>query len=337
MRFGLSEKQLSFARDTVARCASLEASDGNRDPWATAAYLNSGRWLVPKLFGGDGRNLLDVAVAIEEISKAGRVAAILGGAVLAPLAVLAHGDDSQRKKWLADICNGSARFAVAFEADAGRPLSDEIPVLIDAPGANFILLYRGDGSVSILAANHLVHRLTPSIDDDRVIGSIPCAAQPIAALVAAAHPSESMQRVLNAGRIALAAETLGAAQELCDRAVDYVQGRVQFGRAIGSYQGVKFNCADMVTMLEPCRALVWHAAYAFDAGLEEADLVALHAKAHVGDVAREVARMSVELHGAYGFSQKSGLHRWVRRIGFNRQVLGSPDDCRAMAGELQQL
>jgi len=330
MHFGLSDEQRSFARDAVARFSGAYAADGRPDAQARAAHSASVKWLVPKAFGGEGRSLLDVAAAVEAIAKDGIGSTVLGRAVLAPLALLSLGDEAQRRKWLAEICDGSARFAVAVE-ERGNPQPDPIPVLIDAEDANFVLLWREVGGASILPAAGLSEHLTHSIDMDRRIGAISRSVQPIAELAATAD----LRRVTNAGRIILAAESLGTAQALCDRTLGYVQSRVQFGRAIGSYQGVKFNCADMVTMLEPCRALVWHAAYAHDVDLEEADLLALHTKAHVGDVAREIGRMAVELHGAYGFSQKSGLHRGVRRIAFNRQLLGSPDDCREIAGKLQ--
>ena len=61
-------------------------------------------------------------------------------------------------------------------------------------------------------------------------------------------------RVLDAGRVMLAADTLGAAQAMFDQAVAFAKERVQFGRVIGSFQGVKHTLADLATMLEPCRA-----------------------------------------------------------------------------------
>jgi alkylation response protein AidB-like acyl-CoA dehydrogenase len=93
-----------------------------------------------------------------------------------------------------------------------------------------------------------------------------------------------------------------------NRAVAYAKERIQFGRVIGSFQGVKYPLADCVTALEPCRAMVWYAAYAQDALPEEARLTACHAKAHVCDVARDVARMTTEAHGGMGFTDLLGLH-----------------------------
>ena len=141
--------------------------------------------------------------------------------------------------------------------------------------------------------------------------------------------------MLDAGRVVLAADTLGAAQTMLDRAVAFAKERVQFGRVIGSFQGVKYMLADCVTMLEPCRGMVWYAAHAQDGLPDEARLTACHAKAHVADVAREVARMTTETHGGMGFTDLLGLHYWFKRISFNRQVLGGPERCREEAAALQ--
>ena len=104
---------------------------------------------------------------------------------------------------------------------------------------------------------------------------------------------------------------------------------------IGSFQGVKHQFADMVTMLEPCRAMVWYAAYAQDVLPDEARLSALQAKAHLGDVGRDIARMATEAHGGMGFTDLLGLHYWFKRISFNRQMLGGPERCREEAARLQ--
>jgi alkylation response protein AidB-like acyl-CoA dehydrogenase len=64
-------------------------------------------------------------------------------------------------------------------------------------------------------------------------------------------------------------------------------------------------------------------------------LSALQAKAHLGDVGRDIARMATEAHGGMGFTDLLGLHHWFKRISFNRQMLGGPERCRAEAARLQ--
>ena len=199
------------------------------------------------------------------------------------------------------------------------------------------LVYLPDGNAAVVAADdpgvslHM-HR---SVDRTRPVVDLTFENARAVVLDAANAQIAAAQRVLDAGRIVLAADTLGAAQHMFDRALAFVKQRVQFGRIIGSFQAVKYKFADMVTMLEPCRAMVWYAAYAQDALPDEARLTALHAKAHLGDVGRDIARMATEAHGGMGFTDLLGLHYWFKRISFNRQMLGGPERCREEAARLQ--
>jgi alkylation response protein AidB-like acyl-CoA dehydrogenase len=133
----------------------------------------------------------------------------------------------------------------------------------------------------------------------------------------------------------LAADSLGAAQNMINKAVDYAKERKQFGRAIGSFQAVKHMCAEMVAELEPCYALVWHAAHAQKHMPNEARLMACQAKSHLSDVTKDVAKKSTEVHGGMGFTDLLGLHYWFKRIGLNRQLLGTPERVREEAASLQ--
>ena len=133
----------------------------------------------------------------------------------------------------------------------------------------------------------------------------------------------------------LAADSLGASQTMIDKAVDYAKERKQFGRAIGSFQAVKHMCAEMAADLEPCYALVWHAAHCHDYSPDEARLMACHAKAHVSEMSKGIAKKATEVHGGMGFTDLLGLHYWFKRIGFDRQLLGGPELVRLEAARLQ--
>ena len=143
------------------------------------------------------------------------------------------------------------------------------------------------------------------------------------------------RRVLDAGRVVLAAETLGAAQSMLDQAVAYAGQRRQFGRIIASFQGVKHACAEMAAWLEPCRAFVWYAAHVQDGPDEEARTLAAQVKAHLDEVGRDVARHATEVHGGMGFTELLGLPFWFKRITANRQLLGGPERCREEAAAAQ--
>ena len=103
----------------------------------------------------------------------------------------------------------------------------------------------------------------------------------------------------------LAADSLGAAQNMIDKAVDYAKERKQFGRAIGSFQAVKHMCAQMASDLEPCYSMVWYAAHSIDHIPHEADLMACQTKAHLSEVGAFVAKTSTEVHGGMGFTAQA--------------------------------
>ena len=146
---------------------------------------------------------------------------------------------------------------------------------------------------------------------------------------------EIVNQAIDLGRIALAANTLGAAQCMLDLSIDYAKERKQFGRQIGSFQAVKHMCAQMASDLEPCYSLVWYAAHAMDHIPGESHLMACQAKAHLSEVGASIAKTSTEVHGGMGFTDDLGLHYWFKRIGLNRQLLGSPDLLREEAAEAQ--
>jgi len=216
-------------------------------------------------------------------------------------------------------------------------LSGRVAAAIDAGQPTHLLVYLADGNAAVVAADAagVAMHMHRSVDRTRPVTELTFDnAQPVV-LDAANAPSATAQRVLDAGRIVLAADTLGAAQHMFDSALGFVKQRVQFGRVIGSFQAVKHQFADMVTVLEPCRAIVWYAAYAQDTLPDEARLTALQAKAHLGDVGRDIARMATEAHGGMGFTDLLGRHYWFKRISFNRQMLGGPEHCRDEAARLQ--
>jgi alkylation response protein AidB-like acyl-CoA dehydrogenase len=116
---------------------------------------------------------------------------------------------------------------------------------------------------------------------------------------------------LNEGRIGIGAQMVGLAQGALDHTVKYVQEREQFGRTIGSFQGVQFQIAQMATDLEAARLLVYNAARLKDAGqnfLREAAM----AKLFSSQVAGRVASTAIDLFGGYGFTRDYPVEKLYR-------------------------
>jgi alkylation response protein AidB-like acyl-CoA dehydrogenase len=316
--------------------------------WSGLAEIGLAGVLVPERFGGAGLGVFEAALAAEALGYVATPAPFPGASVMAPLAILGSDSDAARDAWLPRIADGTARFAVAFERLAGSTgasaveqrgdrLSGRLDGVIDVAGATHLLAILGDGrAIALLALETPGVRVTlrPSLDRTRPVGSVELS-DTRAEVLAAGDPRALALRMLDAGRTMLAADTLGAAQSMLDRAVAHAKQREQFGRLIGSFQAIKHMCADMVTMLEPCRALVWYAAHAQDAVPDEARVAACHAKAHLAEVGREVSRMATEVHGGMGFTDELGLHYSFKRVSANRQLLGGPERCREEAAALQ--
>lgn len=116
---------------------------------------------------------------------------------------------------------------------------------------------------------------------------------------------------LNEGRIGIGAQMLGLAQGALDHTVRYVQEREQFGRAVGSFQGVQFQLAEMATEIAAARLLVYNAARLKDAG-QSFLLEAAMAKLFASEMAQRVASTCIDLHGGYGFTKEYPVEKLYR-------------------------
>jgi alkylation response protein AidB-like acyl-CoA dehydrogenase len=359
MEFALSQEQKileaslrGFLSDHLPmerrRSIAATCNGHDRELWASLVAQGIAGLVVPERHGGAGLRVLDAAVAAESLGYHAVPSPFAASLVMAPLALQANGTEAQQHEWLPRISTGEARIAVGFAGPIGQTgaakatfdgsrLSGRVQSVLDGGGATHVLVYLADGRSILAAADAEGVRATlvPSLDRTRPLLDVTFEDAPAVALSATNDPLAARTRVLDAGRVMLAADTLGAAQAMFDQAVAFAKERVQFGRVIGSFQGVKHTLAELATALEPCRALVWFAAHTQDALPEEARLAALQAKAHVDDVGREVARLATEVHGGMGFTDLQGLHYWFKRIGTNRQLLGTPERCRHEAAVVQ--
>jgi len=116
---------------------------------------------------------------------------------------------------------------------------------------------------------------------------------------------------LNEGRIGIGAQMVGLAQGALDHTVRYVQEREQFGRAVGQFQGVQFQLAEMSTQIEAARLLVYNAARLKDAG-EDFLMPAAQAKLFASEMAQRVASLCIDLHGGYGFTREYPVEKYYR-------------------------
>ncbi len=118
-------------------------------------------------------------------------------------------------------------------------------------------------------------------------------------------------KILDYGRILMAAQCVGLGQAALEASVKYANERVQFGRPIGSFQGIQWKLADMAVGVECARLLTYKAAYMCDNGLDYG-VVGSMAKLKASEVAMQATHDAVQIHGAYGLMKAYAVERYFR-------------------------
>jgi alkylation response protein AidB-like acyl-CoA dehydrogenase len=118
-------------------------------------------------------------------------------------------------------------------------------------------------------------------------------------------------KILDGGRISIGALAVGLAQAALDASIPYAQTREQFGRPIGTFQGLAFMVADMATEIDAARSFVWKAAWLKDQG-RDFRLVAAEAKLFASEVSARATNAAIQIHGGYGYTTDYPVERFMR-------------------------
>lgn len=131
-------------------------------------------------------------------------------------------------------------------------------------------------------------------------------------------------KTLTVARTAVAAQAVGIAQGALDYASRYAQERIQFGKPIASFQAIQFMIADMATLVEAARALVYQVASRIDEGLGQVEKLSAMAKVYASESAIRVATDAVQILGGYGYMRDYPVERMMRDAKVT-QVFGGPN------------
>ena len=306
-------------------------------------------WLgipIPEDEGGAGLDTVAYAIAIEEI---GRVWGSLGLIVAAhtslgcgPLHLA--GNDEQKQRWLVPMASGKVIGAYGLtEPGAGSDsggtrttarLEDDVWVL---DGAKRFITNAGQAGTYIVTARtgtddqgrpeisaFIVPADTPGFSVGRLEDKLGLHASATGELrfegarIPAANilgeqgsGFKTFLAILDGGRISIGALAVGLAQAALDASIPYAQQREQFGRPIGSFQGVAFMVADMATEIEAARQLVYRAAWLKDQG-RDYGLAAAQAKLFASEVSSRATNNGIQIHGGYGYVTDYPVERFMR-------------------------
>jgi alkylation response protein AidB-like acyl-CoA dehydrogenase len=145
----------------------------------------------------------------------------------------------------------------------------------------------------------------------------------------------ALHRAITAGIVMLANEQIGATQQVLETTTAYARDRVQFGRAIGSFQAVKHRLAQMLVELESAKSTAYHAARVLAADdRDELAVAAPMAKALCSEVYERASADSIQLHGGIGFTWEHDAHLHFKRAKSTKLMLGDPKHQRRMLAEV---
>jgi acyl-CoA dehydrogenase len=359
MDFELSEEQellRNGLRDLLDRACDARrvralayengyARDG--DLWSALADAGWTGIAVPEADGGAGRRFEDLALVFEE---AGRcvLPLPLTTTLLASRILAATPDSASRSAILGRITRGEAGVTLALRgspddyngertgctaerAGDGWRLSGShafVPfgaaatlVLVEAvlpSGVRGLFVVPADAPGSAWIDLNALDRTVPQFElalDGVVLPSE-------ASVFGEADAGDSIGRLLDEWRVALAAETLGAGGKLLEMSVAYAKDRVQFDRPIGTNQAVKARIADMGAAVERMRAAVYHAAVKIDSDAPDRPLAVAMAKVATAAPGAFVGSQAIHVHGGIGFTWEHDTHLYFKRIKSNELLLG---------------
>jgi alkylation response protein AidB-like acyl-CoA dehydrogenase len=338
VHFAFTAQQLEF-RDAVRQILAKEcttadvraaygAPSARSSRWATLGDLGVVGICVPEARGGLGLGLVDLVPLVEEAGAVALPEPLVETAGLAaPLLVdleSAGGAGGRIGPWLEGIAAGSVTAAVADGRHPGLPVAG-------ADGADLLLLVSegADGpEVHGVDAADVAVTPVPSLDPTRRLGAVEW--EPSAGTCLASGPlaTSCIDRTGDRAAVVVGAELLGLARSMVTLAADYARDRHQFGRPIGSFQAVKHLLAGAQVLLEFARPVVYGAAWALDDGSADASRAASVAKAYASDAAVEAARVSLQVHGAIGYTWECDLHLLLKRAWALAEAWGSAGDHR---------
>ena len=301
--------------------------------------------LVPTEYGGSGFGYFEYVTAIAELAKLDPSVGLSMAAhnSLCTGHILMFGNEEQKRKYLPKLstCEWLGAWGLTEPntgSDAGnmRTVAKKDGEYYVINGAkNFITHgYSGDVAVVIARTGELgdshgmtafiVERGTPGFQGGRKEDKLGMRASETAEMIfedCRIHESQVLgkvgegfiqsMKVLDGGRISIAALSLGIAQGALEAAIRYSKERHQFNKPISSFQGISFKLADMATQVEAASLLTFKAADLKNKG-QKVTLAGAQAKLYASEVAVSVANEAVQIFGGYGFTKDYPVEKYYR-------------------------
>jgi len=330
--------------------AAMAREDGHdAELWRLCAReLGWAGLAIAEAQGGVGMGGVALAAVMEECGRALACVPLLPTVMAATLIDVA-GTAAQRGEELGRIASGEAIGAVALADAGGAWDAAGVGVTARLENGDWVLSGRKAGVVAGHLADVLVvaarvgqgvdlfvvpgaargveRRVQPTLDATRRVAEVVLndVRLPAGARLGDGGEGEAaalIERALDVVGAALAAEQLGGAERCLELSVDYARVRVQFGRAIGSFQAVKHRCADMLVAVEAARSAVYWAGWAASNAPAELEHAGPLAMATASETFFDVAAETIQVHGGIGFTWEHEAHLYFKRARASAALLG---------------
>ncbi|MBA58183.1 MAG: acyl-CoA dehydrogenase [Gammaproteobacteria bacterium] len=333
----------------------------DNETWRQMVELGWAGITVPEAYGGLGFGYMGLGVVMEECGRTLTASPLFSTSVLGTSGLIYGGSEEQKTNLLGQVVEGKLLLALAVEegahhnpyhiksrvvkTDKGYEITGSKNFVLDGHVANkiivvgrtsgkdneregitLLILDRESAGVSVTRTTMADSRNAANINFDSVSGEL---------LGEEGKGAEILDKILDAGRILIAAEMLGGIQECFERTVEYLKTREQFGVPIGSFQALKHRAAQMFCEVELSKSVVLEALSALDENSDQIPELACLAKARLNDTYNLVSSEGVQMHGGIGMTDEYEIGFFMKRSRVCEHTFGGSAFHRNRYGILQ--
>ena len=350
-----SAKDFAENRTPVNHFRALRDDNGpqnwDKEVWKEMVELGWSGILIPEEFGGSDFGLAGISVVMQEVGKTLTPSPLLATAVLGASAINTFGTQEQKAEYLPKIASGEITTALAVDEESHHAPSNTLTkaelvgdewvingkkkFVVDGSSADIlIVLARTSGikgenmglTLFILDANQEgVEVIKTDMADCRnyaniVFNNVSLAKK--ALLGDQESGGEAIDKILDEGRIALAAEMLGNSEAAFEMTLNYLKERKQFGVLIGTFQALQHRAAEMFVEIELTKSAVMAAMQGADENNNDLQRMASLAKSIAGETLHLVSNESVQMHGGIGVTDEYDVGFYMKRARVAEVIFG---------------
>jgi alkylation response protein AidB-like acyl-CoA dehydrogenase len=311
----------------------------DRAVWRQMADLGWLGILVPERYGGMGLALSEAAIIAEGLARGLAPEPFTAAAVLATEALSHCGNEAIQREWLPKLVSGDRILALAWQETAGAIDAKHVALqatpfeggfrlngtkryIAGAAGADaYVVAARSDEGLVLGVIERTAQGATLELEglaDGRNFGTLDLddVTLPRERVAAVGHAATSaLERALDHGAAIASAELYGVMSRALDMSVDYMKTRVQFGRAIGSFQGLQHRAVDLYIQQQLASAVLQESLRELDAGpaAPRRNAIASRLKARCSEAGVRITREAIQIHGAIGFTDEYDAGLYLKR------------------------